>query len=91
MIDAPPTQTGAAARVVVFERSGSFREIAISLDRLGDATVTVPFGRASISRVVLLFANAGTSFRCWTGAAYSCHGVSGDDAQPYSYVAKLVR
>ncbi|MGZ4115578.1 MAG: hypothetical protein ACXVQT_10935, partial [Actinomycetota bacterium] len=90
MLDTPPIRTGSAARVIVFDRSGSVHVIAVALNDLGDANVTVPFG-SSVSRVVLLFANAGTSFKCWTGAAYSCHGVSRVDDMSFSYVGELVR
>jgi hypothetical protein len=90
-LDAPPTRLGSAARVVVFQRSGGFRVIAIGLDLHGDADVRVPFGRSTVRRVVLLYANAGQSFRCWMGGGYSCNGFSRNDRMPFSYLAALVR
>jgi hypothetical protein len=90
-LDAPPTRLGSAARVVVFLRSGGLRVIAVALDRHGDADVRVPFGRSTVRRVVLLYANAGASFRCWMGGGYSCNGFSRNDRMPFSYLAALVR
>ena len=90
-LDAPPTRLGSAARVVMFLRSGALRVIAVALDHHGDADVRVPFGRSTVRRVVLLYANAGSSFRCWMGGGYSCNGFSRDDRMPFSYLAALVR
>jgi hypothetical protein len=40
---------------------------------------------------VLVYANASTSFRCWTGAGFSCNGRSRADEMPFRYLAGLVR
>ena len=72
-------------------RSGSLRMVTVSLDADGDADLSVPFSAAQVSRVVLVFANASTSFRCWTGAGFSCNGRSRADGMPFSYRAALVR
>ena len=90
-IDTPPTKLGSSARVVVFLRSGALRVIAVALDRQGNADVRVPFGRSTVRRVVLLYANAGASFRCWMGGGYSCNGFSRDDRMPFRYRATLIR
>ena len=87
----PPTETGSAARIVLFLRSGSLRLIPVTLDADGDADIRVPFSSGQVSRVVLVFANASTSFRCWTGAGYSCNGRSRADGMPFRYQATLVR
>jgi hypothetical protein len=90
-LDAPATRTGSAARLLVFLRSGSLRGIPVVLDQHGDADLVVPFGSTQVRRVVLVFANAGTSFRCWTGEGYSCNGLSREDRLPFSYLATLIR
>ncbi len=90
-MDAPGRGTGSAARVLILMRSGSLRMVTVSLDVDGDADLRVPFSAAQVSRVVLVFANASTSFRCWTGAGYSCNGRSRADGMPFSYLAALVR
>jgi hypothetical protein len=91
VLDAPGRRTGSAARVLILMRSGSLRMVRVSLDADGDADLRVPFSAAQVSRVVLVFANASTSFRCWTGAGYSCNGRSRADGMPFSYLAALVR
>ncbi len=91
VLDAPPTNTGSAARVMVFQRSGFLRVIPVTLNQQGDADLRVPFGATQVLRVVLVYANASTSFRCWTGAGYSCNGLSRADRMPFSYLAALVR
>jgi hypothetical protein len=90
-LDAPPRRTGSAARILIFLRSGFLRMVAVSLDADGDADLRVPFSSGQVSRVALVYANASTSFRCWTGAGYSCNGRSRADEMPFSYLAALVR
>lgn len=91
LLDAPPTPTGSAARILIFMRSGFLRWIPVTLDADGDADLSVPFSSGQVSRVVLVYANASTSFRCWTGAGYSCNGRSRADGMPFRYQASLVR
>ena len=88
-LDAPPSGTGAAARIAILLRSGSIRLVPVTLDAEGDADVTVQFSSAQVSRVVLVVANASTDFRCWTGAGYSCNGRSRADGMPFRYLATL--
>jgi hypothetical protein len=64
--------------------------LTVSLDADGRADLRVPFS-AYVSRVVLVFANASTSFRCWTGAGFSCNGRSRADGMSFGYQASLVR
>jgi hypothetical protein len=90
-LDAPPTDMGSAARILVFLRSGSLRMIPVTLDAEGDADLRVPFSSERVSRIVLVYANASTSFRCWTGAGYSCNGRSRADGMAFRYRATLVR
>ena len=91
VLDAPPRRTGSAARLLLFLRSGFLRVVPVVLDQRGDADVRVPFGTSQVRRVVLVFANGSTSFRCWTGEGYSCNGLSRSDRLPFSYLAALVR
>lgn len=91
LLDAPARRTGSGARLMIVMRTGAVRIVGVALDRRGDAELRVPFGRATVSRVVLVLANGNTRFDCWTGAGYSCNGRSRADRMPYSYVASLVR
>jgi hypothetical protein len=90
MLDGPAKRTGSAARVLIVMRSGALRVVPVTLDRDGNADVRLPFGSRDVRRVVLVFANANTSFHCWTGAGYSCNGRSRADGIPFSYLAALV-
>ena len=90
-LDAPPTRTGSAARVLVITRSGHGRVLPVWLDAHGDADVRVPFGRLQIRRVVLVYANASTSYRCRTGGAYSCNVATKADRLAFGYLAALIR
>ena len=90
ILDAPPMETGSAARVLIFLRSGFLRLVPVTLDADGDADLRVPFSSGQVSRVVLVYANASTSFQCWTGAGYSCNGRSRADEMPFRYLAALV-
>jgi hypothetical protein len=65
--------------------------VPVTLDADGDADLRVPFSSGRVSRVVLVFANASTSFHCWTGAGYSCNGRSRADELPFRSLATLVR
>ena len=91
VLDAPLTGTGSAARILILLRSGFLRLLTVTLDADGDAELRVPFSSRHVSRVVLVYANASTSFRCWTGAGYSCNGRSRADEMPFRYLAELVR
>lgn len=91
VLDAPARETGSAARILVYLRSGNLHVVPVTLDAEGDADLRVPFSSRRVSRVVLVYANASTSFRCWTGAGYSCNGRSRADAMPFRYQASLVR
>jgi hypothetical protein len=90
VLDAPPRRTGSAARILVFLRSGYLRIWSVPLDADGDIDIGVPFSSTTVSHVVLVYANASTSFRCWTGAGYSCNGRSRADEMPFRYRAELV-
>jgi hypothetical protein len=90
LLDAPPRETGSAARILIVLRSGSLRLVPLTLDADGDADVRVPFSSWQVSRIVLVYANASTSFQCWTGAGYSCNGRSRADEMPFRYLVTLV-
>jgi hypothetical protein len=91
VLDAPARKTGSAARILIVLRSGFLRMVTVEFDPDGDADLRVPFSSGQVSRVVLVYANASTSFRCWTGAGFSCNGRSRADEMPFRYLAALVR
>ena len=91
VLDAPPTRNGSGAHVMVIGRSGTVRVVPVTLDRRGDADLRVPFGCLTVRKVVLVYANANTSYNCWTGAGFSCNGRSHADRLPFRYLSALVQ
>jgi hypothetical protein len=90
-VDLPRLATGSEAALVVFSRSGRPDSRPIRLSPSGDATVTVPFGRRAVSRVVLVLTNASDRFVCRgvSVSAFSCGGRPQDDNRPYRYRATV--
>ena len=80
-VDGPVLKRSPVASVVVHNVDGKVVIRPIPLDAQGDGSITIPFDRRA--RVTL--ADASTRFRCWQGTAYSCRGVSRDDAQSFTY------
>jgi hypothetical protein len=89
--DLPSRSTSPAAVVTVVRRSGAPQVTVVPLNAQGDATRTVPFGSRAVKYVEVTLANAGTSYDCWTGGAYSCQGSSLDDGRQVAVRAKAVR
>jgi hypothetical protein len=89
-LDLPPVVTGTAASVVVFPRRGAPTVVSPRLSLTGKASVTIPFGRDQVTRVVLALVNASDRYRCWTlTSLLSCHGRSLDDGRVFRYAARL--
>ncbi len=87
-IDLPEATRGSDASVISFERSGP-RVQRLSLDILGQASITVPFGRGTVSRVVLVLTNASGRFVCFQRTRFSCQGRPLDDDLPFLFSARL--
>jgi hypothetical protein len=85
----PPAATGPAAEAIVFRRGrrASVQPIRLSLG--GSGTLTVPFGRGSVRRIVLVLSNASDRFDCGLPlSVYSCHGRPLDDGRAFRYAAR---
>jgi hypothetical protein len=74
---------------MVFTRSGAVTVKTYNLDRNGDGSLRVGFGRGHISKVVLIETNASTRFKCGTGSQYSCMGAPRDDGRVYAFRARI--
>ena len=86
-VDLP--QRAARASVVVVPRVGRPRIRRIRVDGAGHGIAYVPFSPATVERVDLVLANAGTRYTCWRGTDLSCHGVALDDGRRFSYDATV--
>jgi hypothetical protein len=73
----------------VFTRSGAVSVKTYKLNRNGDGSLRVGFGRGHVSKVVLIETNASTRFTCWTGSQYSCMGAPRDDGRVYQFRARI--
>lgn len=90
-VDAPPSNRGPAAKVIVHFTSGKLRVIPLALDAHGDDATTIQFGRNSVYQAILVLTNASTRFNCWKGTLYSCQGRPTDERLPFRFQARLVR
>jgi hypothetical protein len=88
-VDAPPRERGSEASVIVTARSGRHDATPLRLSAAGDANVSVPFGRGTTARVVLVLTNASTRFRCGRRTLLSCSGQPLDDGQRFRYRVAL--
>ncbi len=87
--DGPRYGFGPGGRLMVFSRSGAVTVKTYKLNRSGDGSVRVGFGRGHVSRVVLIETNASTRFSCWRGSQYSCMGSPLDDGRVYQFRARI--
>ena len=87
--DGPRYGFGPEGRLMVFSRSGAVAVKTYKLNRSGDGSLRVGFGRGHISKVVLIEINASTRFTCWKGKQYSCMGAPLDDGRLYQFRARI--
>ena len=90
-LDLPPTVRGSTASALVFGHSGRPARHDIALSASGSGHVTLPFGRGTVTRVVLVLANASIRYRCGRVEPYSCRGEPLDDGLAYRYTARPTR
>ena len=74
---------------MVFTKSGAVTVKTYKLNRGGDGSLRVGFGRGHVSRVVLIETNASTRFTCWKTSQYSCMGTPLDDGRLYAFRAHI--
>ena len=67
--DGPRYGYGPEGRLMVFTRSGAVAVKTYKLNRNGDGSLRVGFGRGHVSKVVLIETNASTRFTCGTRIA----------------------
>ena len=87
--DGPRYGDGPEGRLMVFTRSGAVAVKTYKLNRNGDGSLRVGFGRGHVSRVVLIETNASIRFTCWKGSQYSCMGSPRDDGRVYQFRARI--
>lgn len=80
-VDLPPEETQTTAVVTVVRKSGAPQVKVVQTDSGGSGSTKVPFGSSTVSYVEVTLVNAGMTYDCWTGGAYSCKGDSLDDGR----------
>jgi hypothetical protein len=88
-----PAGTFAAASALVVSSGAPVQYVPFALDANGDGHAVVPFGRGTVTKVMLVLTNAGHRFtNCSspgvTLTPWSCSGVPHDDHQPYVFTAR---
>jgi Family of unknown function (DUF6055) len=87
--DGPRYGFGPEGRLMVFTKSGAVTVKTYKLNRGGDGSLRVGFGRGHVSKVVLIETNASTRFICWKTSQYSCMGTPLDDGRVYAFRAHI--
>lgn len=90
-VDGPPSAAGPAAFVQIVPRHGAVVRRQVRINASGNGSITVSFRRATVRRVTLTVANAGTRYRCSVGGPSSCDGTSLDNHKAYTFSATAVR
>ncbi|MEA2434287.1 MAG: hypothetical protein QOG54_1744 [Actinomycetota bacterium] len=90
-VDGPPSASSPAATLLVLKQDNTFQVVSIKLDRSGDGSKSVAFGRGTVSSVVLVITNASTRFQCFRQSPFSCQGLSRDDGKVFKVTSKLVQ
>lgn len=83
---------GCRATLIVYKKNGKIAQVKVPLNRRGNGTKRVPFGKASVKHVEITLTNAGHRFtKCWQQQTpFSCSGVSKDDNQRYRFNARVL-
>ena len=94
-VDGPGRATGPEARLVVRFSGGSAVTKRIKLNAAGRGKLAVPFGKGSVSSVVVVLANASDRYKeCFLGSPFgglSCWGGKPvDNGKPYVFRARLI-
>ena len=87
-LDLPRRRGGSQASLVLRNASGAVSTRRVVLNIRGDATVTVPLGRA----VVVVLSNANLQLAaCGQGRPFTCEGMYAHDPDRYRFRARLVQ
>ena len=87
--DGPRCGYDPEGRLMVFTKSGAVTVKSYKLDKNGNGSLRVGFGRGHVRQAVLIQANASTRFNCWHSTQYSCQGAPLDDGRVYAFRARI--
>ncbi|MGZ4537403.1 MAG: MXAN_6640 family putative metalloprotease [Nocardioidaceae bacterium] len=94
-LDMPDRVRGSSAAVTVHRRNGSQYTRLVRLNRAGDGTPSVEFGRGRVKYVELALVNDSTRYTCHRGYVYACSGKPKDgginQGIPTRFSVKAVR
>jgi hypothetical protein len=90
-LDLPARALGSDATVLAVSlRGGIVAAVRATLNGKGDGTVTVPFSRSKVAKIVLVLTNAGADYDCNRGTTFACEGAPREDGLAFRYTAKVV-
>ena len=94
-VDGPASYKMPAAYVLVAKKHG-FDKHLVKLNKKGNGTIKVPFGRSKVKAVYVSLVNASTRFKCNKSYAFSCSGLPIDDGrnfkgQRYKFSASVIK
>lgn len=87
-VDGPGRRS--SVRVVVERADGTTSTRTMRRDERGRGTVRVPFGAATVDRVVVTLVNHSTRYRCGRRTGYACGGVPRDDDKGFLVDARVL-
>ncbi len=88
--DLPSRDASPVVLISSTTRTGRVRTVRLRLDRLGEGTRAVPFGKGAVREVEVTLANGSGRFACG-GGAFSCQGRPLDDNAPIRLTLDAVR
>jgi hypothetical protein len=93
VLNLPDKSTGAAASVLIFNKSGTVSRATLGITSSGDGTFKIPFG-SSVAKVDVVLTNGSTRYKgstCFSGLTpYACGGAKSlDDGRAYKFTAKV--
>jgi hypothetical protein len=88
--DPGTTQGGTGSLIVLYaNQPGTYEPF--TLNSSGDANITTPFGKGTITSVIVVLSNASTSYTCFQGQPFACQGHPTYDDLPFAVAARLIR
>jgi len=92
-LNLPATLTGAAASVLVYNKSGTISPFTLGITSAGDGVFKVPFG-STVAKVDVILTNASTRYtNCYPAhnpTPYACNGgTPRDDGMAYKLTAHV--
>jgi hypothetical protein len=87
----PGTTEGGTGSLIFLYTDGTGTHEQFTLNSSGDLNLTAPFGRGTVSSVIVVLSNASTAYTCFQGKPFACQGTPTHDSLPFAVGARLLR